>query len=361
MDVVLPHVFHRFGPFYHAIFNLVIPAVYEGDNSVVEDILKHVPQIPLTSDRVSILSDVLDAAARVADGPMIRYILSFKHSIVSLASALYLVYNHDEVDVASLLVSKFMDLLPAHGIRNTSLRALNDPHTASEQQTMMVGNEIMMNGMYIALTNGSLEMCATVLPAYLKTLSYYYDQGASPSATVLAHVPPALWAMFSRTQCLSMLSSPVPPNVMYQLLRRLRVSGPTDMKITTGGEVFSAHRDVLALFCSYFAALFRGPWLDRDHVNFGLNISGPTMKALLDYLYCGSWDDMRLDNLDVDREELFDAADYLGFDNLISYIEEIGFSVSESQNEPWYSTDEEACFYSDEKDYSDMDLYIHDD
>jgi hypothetical protein len=67
----------------------------------------------------------------------------------------------------------------------------------------------------------------------------------------------------------------------------------------------------------YFSGLFRGHWADRGHTDFGTSIPAATLKALIDYLYIGAWDDLRLYNLDIDREELWIAADYLGFDRLV--------------------------------------------
>jgi hypothetical protein len=124
------------------------------------------------------------------------------------------------------------------------------------------------------------------------------------------------------------------------------------MKITAEGQTFEAHKDVLSHFMTYFSGLFRGHWHDCEHINFGTIIPAATLKALIDFLYIGAWDDMRLYNLDVDLVELWIAADYLGFDRLMECIEGLGAGVHvDSEHELWYTADEcESCSDSDSGD-----------
>ncbi|KAL2798657.1 hypothetical protein BJX66DRAFT_334020 [Aspergillus keveii] len=175
---------------------------------------------------------------------------------------------------------------------------------------------LLPDNVKFALSTGLLDVCATILPSYLQATHVYYDRNAEPPDGFLAH--------------LSRASTPGLP----------------------ASQTFEAHKDVLSHFMTYFSGLFRGHWHDCEHIDFGTSIPAATLKALIDFLYIGAWDDMRLYNLDVDLEELWIAADYLGFDRLMVCIEGLGGGVHvDSEDELWYTADEcESCSDSDSGD-----------
>lgn len=94
------------------------------------------------------------------------------------------------------------------------------------------------------------------------------------------------------------------------------------MRLSTDGQTFRVHKDILAYWLFYFSALFRGKLGDRDHVDFD-GISAATLEEVVDFMYCGTYiyQGPQLDQL----EDLQSAADYLGIESLMHQVEkEVG-------------------------------------
>lgn len=94
----------------------------------------------------------------------------------------------------------------------------------------------------------------------------------------------------------------------------------TDVTLVAQGEEFYCHRALLAANSAYFSAMLCGNFVERSTERILLSeISGPTMKLVLQYLYSGEVE------IDADSvQSLFNAAHMLQLPNLenacVSYM-----------------------------------------
>ncbi|KAJ0413845.1 hypothetical protein BJY00DRAFT_296180 [Aspergillus carlsbadensis] len=294
------------------------------------------------SDRIRFRTSALEAAIGTLDKDTVTQVLETVHTLVAPHNALHNVMREGNIDLASSLVSKIMQRLTLEA-QSLARRNGVDESGPSIQQTLMLRRcRVPANAIKTATSTGPLDFCAMILPSYLGALHLYHNRDAVPEAEFLAYLSGAFYSRFPRTQCISMLSCQPQPTVVFHLLQQLKDSPPKDMRITAEGETFEAHKDVLAHFTTYFVGPLRGPWSDREHIDFGTAISAATLKALINYLHVSARDDMRLNNLDVDGDRLWEAADYLGFDGLAECIEGLADVRGESEDESWYTADVEG-------------------
>ncbi|KAL2865291.1 BTB/POZ domain-containing protein [Aspergillus lucknowensis] len=88
--------------------------------------------------------------------------------------------------------------------------------------------------------------------------------------------------------------------------------------VVLDGQTFKRHKDVLSIWSPYFAALFRGPWADREHVDFTGNISATTLEVVMQFVYTGVFEKWEIQGDIETLEDILEATDYFG----MNYLEE---------------------------------------
>jgi speckle-type POZ protein len=134
----------------------------------------------------------------------------------------------------------------------------------------------------------------------------------------------------SQTECPKIYSIPVPPSDSGQHFRDLLESGEgSDVSFEVDGEIFAAHKLVLAARSPVLKAQLFGPMKQRN-TDFIIvqDIKAPIFKALLDYVYSDALPDMEeLVGLSskwastLMSQHLLAAADVYGLDRLKLHCE----------------------------------------
>ncbi|KAL3454272.1 hypothetical protein BJX65DRAFT_302057 [Aspergillus insuetus] len=182
---------------------------------------------------------------------------------------------------------------------------------------------VLARGLQLAMSHHAHSLCAVLLEPYISLLDVnVYTEDVQ--------------------ECFESLSSRLLPTVLRcGFLTHLRVSAPPDILITAEGHTYRAHKDILAHFSSYFRALFRGMWVDKDHVDFRDGISVKTLKALLYYMRIGEYDHKTMVKHDIPVEDIWNAADYLGIDCLERRLKPILDRWREKEEDKYDSCDED--------------------
>lgn len=107
---------------------------------------------------------------------------------------------------------------------------------------------------------------------------------------------------------LACLEIPGDENETLKELNTQRLSGLLcDVNLIVDGEVFPAHKGVLAAHSSFFLTMFTTDMLEKDKANASLRIiSAGTMKSLLEFMYTGQIQ-IHVDNV----LELLEASSFL--------------------------------------------------
>lgn len=306
-DAIFGHAEKHYGTIERAI----TVAIYEHQNSIVEDLLKRILHSLDSSSRDNILHCALTSAVLKNNIDIAKCILreDLSANILDIPLQIACSRNYD-----SLVVPMVKSLMKEKRDRNNF---------------QVKCRRVLKSSLQKAIKKKSHSTVKVLLPPYLKCIPYSINSEDSYWASnILEKIGVRVYASISRQQCFELLSCNISGEAKRKILRRLRLNEKSERKdvhLSIEGKTFKAHKDVLGYWSPYFSGLFRHEWRDRDNVNFNENefISAATLRAVIDFVYCGKY---VYKGPEVSKEQALDdllqSAKYFLIDSLVQQVKD---------------------------------------
>ncbi|KAL3465906.1 hypothetical protein BJX64DRAFT_285185 [Aspergillus heterothallicus] len=337
--VIAPEVFESSNNDTSAITKSFISAIQRYHTEIAEDILLRISLLRKARDRRHILTTSLEAALGVSNTKIAKKIITPHLDIenVSMDSLSAVLMKACEMDLREC-VSLLLDYL----VRTRDRLSANVPGWSNRgRNAHSECGRVLEAGLRVTIEYQFHHLTEILLFSYLECVPYLLDR-PNNALDIMKQLREEELAAIPREKCVALLLHPLTTLGKQRLAHRLHAtkSEPTDVKLTTQGKTFTAHKDILSFHSKYFSGLFRGTWKDRDHVTFeDENISPAVLEVIIDFVYGKR---SMMDARKVSGEDVLAAADYFLMDGLKYEIEKciLGSRVQDESKDDYFSDDE---------------------